>query len=94
MTATSENGTSISDDETDKLIDEGRNKAEAYGQLMIDFIKENPNDYPVYWTTNGAYRTFPKGTAFECPIYLPNVRNVLDNETIREIGSGKNGFNI
>jgi hypothetical protein len=71
MTATSENGTSITESETESLIDDWKSKASSYGQAMINYIKDNPTKYPKYFTVGGAYKTIPVTTAYDCPIYLP-----------------------
>lgn len=70
MTATSENGTSINEKETETLIDDWKTKAERYSEMMIDYIYENNTDYPAYWTNNGIYRERPRETAYDCPIWI------------------------
>jgi len=90
MTATSENGTSISETETESLIDEWRNKAAAYGQLMINYIKDNPTLYPKYWTRSGVYRVIPNDTAYDCPIFLPNKLSQIRTDDLRSIDKFNN----
>jgi hypothetical protein len=68
MVSTSDNGTSISESEMESLIDEWKSIAERYGELMINFIWDNPGDYPSYWTMNGVYRQRPRTTAYDSPL--------------------------
>lgn len=63
---------SISASEAKELVDEFKNDAEAYGQLMIRYIKANPASYPAYFTNTGQGDVLPESDAFDVSFYLPD----------------------
>lgn len=73
MVATSANGTPVSEESEEKLIDKFSSRAERYGQMMIDFIFDNQGDYPTYWTQNGVYRERPRDGAYDSPLSFGTV---------------------
>lgn len=87
-------GTAIPQNEAKELADSFINDAEAYGQLMVDYIKANPTKYPTYFTNTGLGNVIPKSEAYDCGIYLDDGKGYISNEEIREIGSGLNGNKI
>lgn len=72
MVKNTESSTQIDTIDTPKLMDYWKNKAEEYGQVMIDFIKANPTLYPTYLTNTGGDQKSPNQSAFNVDIYLPD----------------------
>lgn len=74
----------ISDIKAKELTDDFKNNAESYGQLMLDFIKANPGDYPAFFTNTGVGNVIPQYSAFDTQIYVSGKRkrylNDLDND--------------
>jgi len=66
----------IGDNEAEKLMDFYKNKAEEYGQLMVDYIIFNSTSYPAYFTNTGLGNVKPIGDSFDIGIYLPPTLRV------------------
>lgn len=95
LVRSTENAQPMSEAETAKLQDYYKNKAEEYGQLMINYIKGNPSLYPSYFTNTGQGTVLPNPDAMDCGIFLPPSKSIFPtNEEIREIGSGYSGNSI
>lgn len=72
----------ISDTTAKELTDFHKNNAEAYGQLMINYIRANPTIYPAFFTNTGVGDIIPQNNAYDIQIYLPkNPSNYLTNDT-------------
>jgi hypothetical protein len=69
----------ITKEEAADLRDFYKNKAEEFGQLMINYIKNNQNLYPAYFTNSGA-DIVPNKDSYEVDIYLPNGIKYLAND--------------
>jgi hypothetical protein len=78
----------ISETEFAKVIDEYKNIAQAYGEMMVKYIRYNTNLFPEYSTNNGINEMSPNKTAYDIDFYIESAQKPLTNEQIREIGSG------
>lgn len=67
---------SISSTEAQNLMDFYKNKAEEYGQEMIDYIKANPTSYPTYFTNTGIGDILPNPDAYDVQIFLPPINKI------------------
>lgn len=63
---------SISATEAKELVDELINDAQAYGQLMVRYIRANPTLYPAYFTNTGQGDILPETDSFDVSFYLPD----------------------
>lgn len=91
VSKTGSDSTPISETEFNKLVDEQRNIAQSYGEIMVNYIKYNLNLFPEYSTNNGINEMTPNKSAYDIDFYLTPRDNMPSNDEIREIGSGLNG---
>ncbi len=74
-----DNSTPVDLKEMQALREEIRNSAEYYTERIREFILNNQNSFPEYFTTNGVNRIQPKQTSYNSGIYtgssLNNRRN-------------------
>lgn len=77
--ASNQGFTGISSTESQNLMDFYKNKAEEYGQEMVDYIKANASLYPTYFTNTGLGDIIPNPDAYDIQIYLPPLNKVDDS---------------
>lgn len=78
--------------EAQNVMDFYKNKAEDYGQLMVEYIRANPTLYPAYYTNTGNGDVLPQSDSFDVDIYLPNRGIGIDSEDIYWKKRGLNPF--
>lgn len=71
---TGSDSTPISETEFAKVIDEWKNTAQAYGEIMVNYIRYNLNLFPEYSTNNGISEMSPNDTAYNVDFYLESAR--------------------
>jgi len=74
-TRSAENSSPISIDDMALVTESFKNKAEWYGQRMINYLKDNYTLFPEYLTIiQSAYSTIiPKQNSYTCGMFLDNV---------------------
>ena len=74
-TRSAENSNAISIDDMALVTETFRNKAEWYGQRMINYLKDNYTLFPEYLTIiQSAYSTIlPKQASYTCGMFLDSI---------------------
>lgn len=88
---TGSDSTPISETEFSKLVDEWRNVAQAFGEMMVKHIQYNSSSFPEYTTNNGVNELTPNRQAYDIDFFLEPRDTLPTNEDVRNIGSGLNG---
>lgn len=72
-----EQGSAVSAGDMKYLRNTIQNRYEFYGQRLIDFIKDNPNDYPTYFSYSSNEGMSPSKENYFGGIHIPpGVRNL------------------
>lgn len=78
-TNNSDNATSVDTNGLNRVIDAIATKAKYYTKLMVKYLLQNNNSYPLYFNPGTSIDTiFPRTTAFDCGIFLGNISRIDD----------------
>lgn len=69
-TKSSDNAQPINDNNYTKLISYQKDRAEYYGQRLIDYLCGNASTYPAYCSTSNSWDVQPLSNSYTCGFYL------------------------
>ena len=72
MQVSGDNATPLDPNSLKFYTQEWKTDAEAYLQMMTDYIHAHPEDYPAYYTNNGIDRQIPSNSGHNIDMFLPD----------------------
>jgi hypothetical protein len=90
----SEESDAVSIKELEYLRAQIRNSAEFYDARTLEYIKNNPNFFPEYYTTSGVDRIIPKSQVYYGGLYLGGGSNRARTNNGGNGCCGEKGVNL
>lgn len=77
----SDNSSGVDYNELDQFMNMVSDKAQYHTQRLINYLCENSTDYPLYLNPPSTEETiYPKGTSYDCGIYLGGIKKITSYE--------------